>query len=119
MKVYKKLGRILDSKVHNSRYQHSLEMIRLKSVLFVGALAALTIPSTYAAMTADQAIRVLAQNPKAGMVICNRYRQFNSKGVSVLSDAFIELSMKQSGYTFQDQMRLTTFALTTYCPGVW
>ena len=58
------------------------------------------------------------KNPGEAKNICNKFREFNSKGISASSDKAIEYVSKKNKLTPVDAEILSVYVIGLYCPDI-
>ena len=87
----------------------------VKSFLF---LLFLFSNSFYPVFSQSNLLESVKKNPEEAMNICNKFREFNSKGVSASSDKAIEYISKKNKLTPINAEIFSIYVIGLHCPDI-
>ena len=85
-----------------------------KNFLFLFISFAYAIP----VLSQSSLMESVKNNPGDAMKICNKFKEFNSKGISASSDKAIEFVSKTKKLSSINAEILTIYVIGLYCPQV-
>ena len=87
----------------------------MKSFLF---LLFLFSNSLYPVFSQSNLLESVKQNPREAIKICNKFREFNSKGISANSDKAIEYVSKKNKLTPVNAEIFSIYVIGLHCPDI-
>ncbi len=87
----------------------------MKSVLFVFFLFS---NSLYPVFSQSNLLESVKKNPGEAKTICNKFRDFNSKGISASSDKAIEYVSKKNNLTPVNAEIYSIYVIGLHCPDI-
>ena len=87
----------------------------MKSLLFFLFLFA---NSSYPAFSQSNLLESVKKNPSEALNICNKFREFNSKGISASSDKAIEFVSKKNKLTPVNAEIFSIYVIGLHCPDI-
>jgi len=87
----------------------------MKSLLF---LLFLFSNSLYPVFSQSNLLESVKKNPSEAMNICNKFREFNSKGISASSDKAIEYVSKKNKLTPVNAEIFSIYVIGIHCPDI-
>ena len=87
----------------------------MKSILF---LLFLFSNSLYPVFSQSNLLESVKKNPSEAMNICNKFREFNSKGISASSNKAIEYVSKRNKLTPVNAEIYSIYVIGLHCPDI-
>ena len=87
----------------------------MKSFVF---LVFLFSNSLYPVFSQSNLLESVKKNPSEAMNICNKFREFNSKGISASSDKAIEYVSKKNKLTPVNAEIFSIYVIGLHCPDI-
>ena len=87
----------------------------MKSFLF---LLFLFFNPLYPAFSQSNLLESVKKNPSEAINICNKFREFNSKGISASSDKAIEYVSKKNKLTAVNAEIFSIYVIGLHCPDI-
>jgi hypothetical protein len=87
----------------------------MKSFLF---LLFLFSNSLYPVFSQSNLLESVKRNPKEAINMCNKFREFNSKGISASSDKAIEYVSKKNKLTAVNAEIFSIYVIGLHCPDI-
>jgi len=87
----------------------------MKPILF---LLFLLSNSLYPVFGQSNLLESVKKNPKAASNLCNKFREFNSKGISASSDKAIEYVSNQKKLTPVNAEIFSIYVIGLHCPDI-
>ena len=74
--------------------------------------------SLYPVFSQSNLLESVKKNPGEAMNICNKFKEFNSKGISANSDKAIDYVSKKNKLTPVDAEIFSIYVIGLYCPDI-
>ena len=74
--------------------------------------------SLYPVFSQSNLLESVKKNPGEAMNICNKFKEFNSKGISAKSDKAIDYVSKKNKLTPVDAEIFSIYVIGLYCPDI-
>ena len=74
--------------------------------------------SSYPAFSQSNLLESVKKNPVEAIDICNKFREFNSKGISANSDKAIEYISKKNNLTSVNAEIFSIYVIGLHCPDI-
>ena len=74
--------------------------------------------SLYPVFSQSNLLESVKMNPGEAMNICNKFKEFNSKGISANSDKAIDYVSKKNKLTPVDAEIFSIYVIGLYCPDI-
>jgi GTP1/Obg family GTP-binding protein len=87
----------------------------MKSFLF---LLFLFSNSLYPVFSQSNLLESVKRNPKEAINMCNKFREFNSKGISASADKAIEYVSKKNKLTAVNAEIFSIYVIGLHCPDI-
>ena len=87
----------------------------MKSLLFFLFLFS---NSLYPVLSQSNLLETVKKNPSEAMTICNKFREFNSKGISASSDKAIEYVSNKKKLTPVNAEIFSIYVIGLHCPDI-
>ena len=87
----------------------------MKSFLF---LLFLFSTSSYPAFSQSNLLESVKKNPSEAIKMCNKFREFNSRGISASSDKVIEYVSKKNKLTPVNAEIFSIYVIGLHCPDI-
>ena len=87
----------------------------MKSLLF---LLFLFSNSLYPVYSQSNLLETVKKNPNEARVLCNKFREFNSKGISASSDKFIKYVSDKKKLTPVNAEIFSIYVIGLHCPDI-
>ena len=87
----------------------------MKSFLF---LLFLFSNSLYPVFSQSNLLESVKRNPKEAINMCNKFREFNSKGISASSDKAIKYVSKKNNLTAVNAEIFSIYVIGLHCPDI-
>ena len=87
----------------------------MKSLLFLLFLFSNNLPPVFSQSNLLESVK---KNPNEAINICNKFREFNSKGISANSDKAIEYVSKKNKLTPVNAEIFSIYVIGLHCPDI-
>ena len=87
----------------------------MKSLLFLLFLFSNSLPPAFSQSNLLESVK---KNPEEAIMICNKFREFNTKGISANSDKAIEYVSKKNKLTPVNAEIFSIYVIGLYCPDI-
>jgi len=87
----------------------------MKSFLFFLFLFSNSLPPVFSQSNLLESVK---KNPEEAINICNKFREFNSKGISANSDKAIEYVSKKNKLTTINAEIFSIYVIGLHCPDI-
>ena len=87
----------------------------MKSLLFLLFLFSNNLPPVFSQSNLLESVK---KNPDEAINICNKFREFNSKGISANSDKAIEYVSKKNKLTPVNAEIFSIYVIGLHCPDI-
>ena len=87
----------------------------MKSLLFLLFLFSNNLPPVFSQSNLLESVK---KNPDEAINICNKFREFNSKGISANSDKAIEYVSKRNKLTPVNAEIFSIYVIGLHCPDI-
>ena len=87
----------------------------MKSVLFLLFLFSNNLPPVFSQSNLLESVK---KNPDEAINICNKFKEFNSKGISANSDKAIEYVSKKNKLTPVNAEIFSIYVIGLHCPDI-
>ena len=87
----------------------------MKSFLFFLFLFSNSLPPVFSQSNILESVK---KNPDEAINICNKFREFNSKGISANSDKAIDYVSKKNKLTSVNAEIFSIYVIGLYCPDI-
>ena len=74
--------------------------------------------SSYPVLSQSNLLESVKKNPDQALNICNKFREFNSKGISASSDKAIEYVSKKNKLTPVNAEIFSIYVIGLHCPDI-
>ena len=74
--------------------------------------------SLYPVLSQSNLLETVKKNPNEARNLCNKFREFNSKGISASSDKAIEYVSKKNNLTPINAEIFSIYIIGLYCPDI-
>ena len=73
---------------------------------------------SYPVLSQSNLLEIVKKNPEQALNICNKFREFNSKGISASSDKAIDYVSKQNKLTPVNAEIFSIYVIGLHCPDI-
>ena len=87
----------------------------MKSFLFILFLFSNSLPPVFSQSTLLESVK---KNPEEAINMCNKFKEFNSKGISANSDKVIEYVSKKNNLTPVNAEIFSIYVIGLHCPDI-
>ena len=87
----------------------------MKSFLFFLFLSFIHLPPVFSQSNLLESVK---KNPEEAINICNKFKEFNSKGISANSDKAIEYISKKNNLTPVNAEIFSIYVIGLHCPDI-
>tara|TARA_B100001989_G_C24362215_1_gene375134 strand:+ start:103 stop:369 length:267 start_codon:yes stop_codon:yes gene_type:complete len=74
--------------------------------------------SSYPVLSQSNLLEIVKKNPEQALNICNKFREFNSRGISASSDKAIDYVSKQNKLTPVNAEIFSIYVIGLHCPDI-
>ena len=91
------------------------KLVIMKSLLFFLFLFS---NSLYTVLSQSNLLETVKKNPNEARILCNKFREFNSKGISASSDKAIEYVSNKKKLTPVNAEIFSIYVIGLHCPDI-
>ena len=75
--------------------------------------------SLYPVFSQSNLLETVKKNPNEAKNLCNKFREFNSKGISASSDEATKFVSKENNLSMVDARNYSIYVMGLYCPRIF